>query len=130
MKRILFLDDMQVRHDIFWRHCQGRADVDHAFTAKEAVSFLNTEPRYDAAYLDHDLAEEHYRGDEYGDNTGMAVVDHIVSMPPNTRPYAVVVHTYNGERGAEMVRRLRAEGVAVIQRRFGPDSHPVAIMGS
>lgn len=136
--RILFLDDMKARHDAFRKNTIGH-DVVFVFTAKEAIEALDTQGRFDQARLDHDLEETHYAagmgvamchspicplypgqehvrergcpGGLYGSGTGMDVIDHIIAMAPEKRPRKIISHTFNTERGKEMIRRLRDVGI-------------------
>jgi GrpB-like predicted nucleotidyltransferase (UPF0157 family) len=57
--RVLFLDDMKIRHEAYAKTHIGQ-DTVYVFTAKEAKDVLDNQPRFDRAQLDHDLAEEHY----------------------------------------------------------------------
>lgn len=129
--KILFLDDMQQRHDTFRRNHIG-SDVLHAYTAEEANRSLDNQV-WDVASLDHDLCEEHYltmsEGQSedvipghkaYSPGTGMDVVDHIVAMPPEKRPRAVIVHSMNVVRSQEMVARLRDAGIRTAWMKFSP----------
>lgn len=104
--KILFLDDMKIRHDSFLRNHIGH-EVVQVWTADQARSALDKDV-FDIACLDHDLAEEHYlqfETEEYSPGTGMDVVDHICAMPEEKRPKRVIVHSLN-PRGVEMVNRL------------------------
>jgi CheY-like chemotaxis protein len=127
--RILFLDDAQLRHDVFAR-AHGMDDVVHAFTAAEATRALDEQARFDLVHLDHDLAEEHFLelssgeretpavGDSHFDpGTGMDVVRHIIAMPPERRPHKAVVHTHN-PIGAEMTALLADQGVPSTWRKI------------
>jgi CheY-like chemotaxis protein len=127
--RILFLDDSQLRHDLFARS-HGGDDVVHVFTAADATRALDAQPRFDLVQLDHDLAEEHaLMASEglketpppglpvYSPGTGMEVALHIAALPPERRPRRAVVHTHNAI-GAEMVARLERAGVPASWVRF------------
>jgi hypothetical protein len=127
--RILFLDDAQIRHEVFAR-AHGGDEVVHVFTAAAAIRALDEGARFSLASLDHDLEEEHYRelsagtreapavGDPpFDPGSGMDVVRHIVEMPPERRPLRAVVHSHN-PIGAEMVRLLEAAGVPASWRKL------------
>jgi hypothetical protein len=118
--KILFLDDMPVRHEAFLRNHIGHS-VDQVWDAKQAIERLN-ENVYDVACLDHDLAEEHYEqfeAHEYSPGTGMDVVDYICVMPLEKRPKNVIIHSLN-PRGVEMVNRLLDAGVRAMRAPFRP----------
>lgn len=128
---LLFLDDMKVRHDAFHRNHIGH-NIVHVETAAQAKAALD-ETVFDIAFLDHDLAEEHYLTlsgglrehrlpgeDEYDCGTGMDVVKHIVCMPEGKKPKKVIVHSFN-PIAAEMVDRLRVAGLWAAWLRF--DAH-------
>lgn len=127
--RILFLDDAQIRHDVFARE-HGADDVVHAFTASEAVRALEENDRFDVVHLDHDLEAEHYlelscgerevaaAGDPpFDPGTGMDVVERIVAMTPGRRPCRVVVHSHN-PIGTRMVALLKEAGVRASWRKM------------
>jgi hypothetical protein len=56
--KVLFLDDMHIRHDTAKRWFEGHELV-HVYTAPDAIAKLK-ETKFDLVCLDHDLAEEHY----------------------------------------------------------------------
>ena len=144
--KILFLDDMEIRHKAFARAAIGH-EVIAVKTAQEAIQALREEPRFDYVSLDHDLSEEHYEtmktslseacasvdcpisssphvrqlgcpGTNYTPGTGMDVVDYIVStMPKEKLPRRVVVHSFN-PRAEEMVARLRDSSLVAEWKRF------------
>lgn len=133
--KILFLDDMEIRHSAFTRNHIGH-DIRQAFTAQEAIRMINAND-FDVVFLDHDLAEEHYlkmseglseepTNDGYAHGTGMDVVDHIIQMEPEDRPKHVIVHSMNGVRGTEMTKRLKEAGIWCIHRPFNPNLRYVA----
>jgi CheY-like chemotaxis protein len=114
MGLILFLDDMQFRHDEFDRYARGMGhDILHVETAADAITLLGT-MQFDQVFLDHDLSVEDIMvkvGAESAFPTGMAVVDHIVKM--ENPPPDVIVHSCNGPAREEMVARLEAIRPAV-----------------
>jgi hypothetical protein len=127
--RILFLDDAQLRHDLFaQRH--GADEIVHSCTAAEAMDALDRLAPFDLVHLDHDLAESHYlelSGGErevpapedppFDPGTGMDVVRYIIAMAVERRPRAVVVHTHN-PIGAEMVVLLDGAAVPAVWRKL------------
>jgi hypothetical protein len=99
--RILVLDDMEVRHDGFdRRHPEHR--IDHAYDVEEALFYLRTHT-YELVYLDHDLAPEHYIGEDGSEPTGMDVAIYISKMFKAHRPSQVIIHSWN-PAGAERMR--------------------------
>jgi CheY-like chemotaxis protein len=131
--RILFLDDAQIRHDMFAR-AHGGDEVVHVFTGPEATRALDEQGPFDLVHLDHDLTHElvlersgglHEEPEECDPplgnpplvGTGMDVVRHIVEMPPELHPSRVVVHTHN-PIGADMVRLLELAGVPSSWRKL------------
>lgn len=118
--KILFLDDMAVRHEAFLRNHIGH-EVVQAWTADQAKTLLDSNV-FDIACLDHDLAEEHYEqfeAHEYTSGTGMDVVDHICTMPAEKRPKRVIIHSLN-PRGVEMVNRLCDYRIPAMRAPFRP----------
>lgn len=96
--RVLFLDDMEVRHDIFREETQGFSFyTEHVYTAEEAISCLRFKPKWDCVWLDHDLKQEHYtyyEQDPYPEGTGLEVAKFIANeLPPLWRPKLIVLHT-------------------------------------
>ena len=139
--RILFLDDMQIRHDAAVRWFKGHELV-QCYTAQEAIKAL-AGPRFDLVMLDHDLAEEHYltlseglseepthgnQQDSYAPGTGMDVALHICNMQmenlPNV-PGIVVVHSWNPSRARQMHELMRERGINSYRSQFDPCRCPV-----
>jgi len=78
-----------------------------AMTARGAISALEHNPRYDAAYLDHDLDRS---GPTSGN--GMDVALHIArDMSERRRPLKVYVHSRNTPMRHKMIKLLMAAGV-------------------
>ena len=100
--RILFLDDAQKRHEAFDRLSKGH-QVDHVYTVHEAITALETNPRYDLASLDHDLDGRHMVASE-DPSTGYWVAKHIAGM--SKRPNSVQIHTWNGAGAHRMLYEL------------------------
>jgi CheY-like chemotaxis protein len=138
--RVLFLDDMQARHDAAARWLEGQELV-AVITASAAIEALIKGPRFDVVMLDHDLAEEHYLtlsegisesrqpGQEaYTPGTGMDVVDFLVQQKranaPNL-PNQIIVHSWNPVRAPEMQRRLLEVGFRSYQIMFHPYRCPI-----
>jgi DNA-binding LacI/PurR family transcriptional regulator len=113
----LFLDDDHDRHAHFRARAEALGHLGHdrilyVFSAAEAIDALRAhEGEIAEAFLDHDLCvEDHWvaPGAPSKVPTGMAVVDHIVTM---RRPPAVItVHSFNYEAASVMCARLAALG--------------------
>ncbi len=97
-KKVLFLNDMETRHKAFKHALRFRHDLDftYVYTALDAINALDAQ-HFDQAFLDHDLSIDDIMC-EPGDHeatvpTGMAVVDHILTM--ERPPSMVCVRAYN-----------------------------------
>ena len=118
----LFLDDDHQRHAHFRARVEVLGDLGHerilyVFSAAEAIEALREhEGEIAEAFLDHDLcAEDHWvaPGAPSKVPTGMAVVDHIVTM---RRPPAVItVHSFNHDAALVMCSRLAALGAVAVK---------------
>lgn len=134
--RVLFLDDDEMRHDIFSSyHADERVRLHQVRTAKQAITAITELPKFDFIFLDHDLNNEHYNGQGYEfPGTGMDVVDYLCSdrMDMDKRPGAIIIHSWNWYRAVEMEKRLKEAGFPdVRQKEFGaikyfklPDKEP------
>lgn len=121
----MFLDDMQIRHDLFRAYAtEAGFIVDSAFTAEEAIKKLEKH-EYLAACLDHDLAEEHYMGMYASPSTGgtahsgRAVARWITE---HNKPALVWVHSYNPDGAQAIVDILAPSSANVLRAPFGPES--------
>jgi CheY-like chemotaxis protein len=105
MKKFLFLDDTQERHDHFDKLCQDLyVEVWHVRTAKQAIGRLQN-MEFDTVWLDHDLEDT----DRH--NTGFAVAKFIaVHLPLDRRPGFVVIHSWNPDGAQDMAHILRDNG--------------------
>jgi CheY-like chemotaxis protein len=115
MKRILILDDMQVRHDAYARMYIGN-DFTHVYTADEAIAALQGD-RFNAVFLDRDLDDHATMGLTPLEKTGEDVVDYMLTMPVGLRPL-VVVHSWNTTAAIRMHDRLRDAGFNVVRQPF------------
>ncbi len=126
MACVLFLDDDHDRHRRFRTCVEALGYVDryrliYVFTAGDAIQALRDhEGEIAHAFLDHDLSDDDLCvavGEATRVPTGMAVVDHIVTM--RRPPDAVTVHSLNYNAAIEMCARLAAlPAVAVKQIPF------------
>jgi len=116
---VLFLDDMDDRHRAFAAHELRWDDVGfyHVRTAAEAIEQLRARP-FAQAFLDHDLSLDDIMvepGAPSKEPTGMAVVDHIMTM--EDPPLEVIVHSCNPAAAAAMVAQLEKHpGIVRVQR--------------
>jgi CheY-like chemotaxis protein len=107
--RILYLDDMQERHDYFDRK-HRHDDVTHVYSHVEAVRALATFPAFDLASLDHDLGDG---------ETGYYTAKYIAEvLTPEKRPLEVIVHSFNTVGAPLMVAVLQDAGVPVSWQQF------------
>jgi CheY-like chemotaxis protein len=90
--KILFLDDMKSRRDVFQKNAVGHS-VDFAITAQEAIAFLKNN-EYDVIYLDHDLEDSHYQSNEDHHEDGRFVANHLKDMTQH-HGKIVIVHSLN-----------------------------------
>jgi len=121
MDYLLFLDDDRDRHAQFRARVEAlgyreRHRLIYVFTAAEAIRVLRDhEGEIAQVFLDHDLCEDDHwvvPGAPSRVPTGMAVVDHIVTM--RRLPPVITVHSFNYPAAVEMCARLSAlPGVAV-----------------
>ena len=97
--KILFLDDMKSRRDVFQQNAIGHV-VDFAVNAQEALAFLR-EKEYDAIYLDHDLEDAHYKDTKEDDENGLFVARHLREMTKH-HGKIVIVHSLNPDGRANI----------------------------
>lgn len=120
---VLFLDDDHNRH----RHFRARVAelgwgerhrILYVFSAAEAIQALRDhEGDIAQAFLDHDLSEADILvapGAPTKVPTGMAVVDHILTM--QRPPVAVTVHSLNFDAATEMCARLAKLPTVAVRR--------------
>lgn len=120
MKRVLFVDDMEVRHEGFKKN--HAADVAYyAWSVEEAIQLLKEHPGFDVAYLDHDLAGPHYmkRGAK---GSGSEIAEFIATMPEETRPKKVVLHTWNVSAAAWMETVLLGKVPEIVRMPYNPET--------
>jgi CheY-like chemotaxis protein len=113
--RVLFLDDDPGRHACLKRLSVGH-EVTAVVTAAEAIAALR-ENEYDLVCLDHDLGGKVFVNST-DEDTGYQVAKSL-SRPGARIPRRVIVHSFNPDGTARMVRRLRAAGVDVVAAPFG-----------
>lgn len=102
MSAVLFLDDKDIRFEIFSRRYRGAIFVK---TSKDAIEKM-TGKYWDVVSLDRDL--------DVGDS-GERVVDWIITHAPAIG--GIIIHSTNMERSIIMIARLRDRGYVV---RYDP----------
>jgi CheY-like chemotaxis protein len=90
--KIMFLDDMKSRRDVFQRSSTGHT-VDFAVNANQAIDLLKAN-LYDMIYLDHDLEAEHYDHNKDTDKDGSFVARALKEMIQH-HGKIVIVHSLN-----------------------------------
>lgn len=127
--RVLFLDDMEHRHQAFLKAARRTPDcvVVCCWTAAQAILQLDSDEPFDVAFLDHDLDDAHYAvvgqedwGEAARERSGMAVAQHVAEMPEHRRPRRTVIHSWNGPASVAMCKLLHAAGVPVARIPFDP----------
>lgn len=124
--RVLILDDNDERHEVFRERLIG-CDRVHVHTFRECVDALREMPRFDVAYLDHDLNDfpaqyQSYCGGFYGagEMTGTDVARYIArGMPREKVPAQIVIHSWNPDGALRMARVLADVGIVAVREPFG-----------
>lgn len=116
--RVLFLDDMETRHQTFVRATvHHEVELVRVYSAEDAIRELST-GEFHQVFLDHDLSIDDILVEVGGATkfpTGMDVVDYICTM--TEPPRHIVVHSCNPPAATEMCRRLRSvEGVQTLSQ--------------
>jgi CheY-like chemotaxis protein len=121
--KILVLDDDERRHDAFAKALVGD-EVKHVWTFDEAVLALDTQDRFDLAYLDHDLNDfgkksGYHNGYGFTEYTGFDVAAYMARhLAPEKQPLEVIVHSWNPPGARMMVNVLRDAGIKASYRPF------------
>jgi len=122
--KILFLDDMEIRHVVARAAAEKFGhEMWSVYTAEEAIARLE-KFEFDAAFLDHDLADEHYSAPYASPATGgtahsgRAVARWIAEYGGVP---TVVIHSHNPDGARSMLETLRAApGITAVHFPFGP----------
>lgn len=130
IRRVLFLDDMKWRHSEFRNRVWNTDDVRvfHVYTSEDAVILLQR-LEFDQVFLDHDLSEEDIMVDvgvKSSVPTGMAVVDHIMTM--ENPPQDIIIHSCNGPAAIEMEIRLAGHPAGIKLLRRIPFPHLIQLL--
>jgi hypothetical protein len=130
--RHLFLDDDDLRHELFAEWCKADRDqVIHVCTIKEFARALDKHDAFDKVWLDYDLNDFHYRsftgsGETAWDGkpkrlTGYHAACKLISLDPVKRPRRVCIHSWNHVGAAEMEILLKSHSYPVEVNPF--DQH-------
>lgn len=116
--RILFLDDMEVRHEGINKIITN-GKIDHAYTVEEAKFYLNMH-KYDLVFLDHDLSASHYGAEVSAiqEETGFDVALFISEMDEDSLPTQVIIHSWNPAGAERMHKQLQGLGMFVSCKPF------------
>jgi len=118
--KVLILDDVTRRLDVFRAHYESIGyQVTTVMKYGECVGLLQAQ-KWDLVHLDHDLGEFVEDADSYEDGWGIKryyngghVVQEILSLPEESYPKNVIVHSIN-PRGAIMRDDLRRHGISAV----------------
>lgn len=100
--RLLFLDDMQSRHNIIASKFKNdiHSSIDHVYTVDECIEKIKI-GGYDVWSFDHDLG----RGDK---NDGIAVINFIKNNIENiSMPSMIIIHSANSVGSINMKNMLK-----------------------
>lgn len=117
--KILFVDDMDSRHESFnyqLDHYEDKLGAVHdvvcVYSGDEALKIIAAE-NFDVMFLDHDLADVHYAEHLLDDphvlespeisGTDLAIA--VALLPLNRQPSNVVIHSWN-RHGAKRMRGI------------------------
>jgi CheY-like chemotaxis protein len=110
-KRILILDDDDIRHDI-WRESFAKAghDVVCVHTIEAFQNVVENGSRFDLIFLDHDLNDHPtlYQSVTKGGyrQTGKTACHILRALPTPKHPDHVIIHSWNDEGAIDMWKLL------------------------
>lgn len=111
MKKFLFLDDSQERHNMFLEILRSTGKpcwTSSCHTVDEAIHDLKEYSPFDCVYLDHDL------DDTDPHKTGMAVAEFIaLHLDRDLLPKKVIIHSHNPDGATRMAKIIRESGIPV-----------------
>jgi hypothetical protein len=113
--RELFLDDDELRHEVFAEQCKARGnEPSHAHTLDEFMGMTDGK-HWDIVHLDHDLNDFSFVSkwtDMYGDGeqTGVDAARWLAVQLPEHRPSKVIIHSWNPSGAARMRATLEEAG--------------------
>jgi hypothetical protein len=111
MKKFLFLDDTQERHDHFTNICKDlNVFVVHCKTALEAINAMFN-MKFDCVFLDHDLE------DTDPNSTGQTVAEFIALHLDHYKvPRNIIIHSWNPEGAKKMENVLKLANIQNVKR--------------
>ena len=127
--KILILDDMQMRHDVFANFFAGH-DVTHTFKFSDFVKALEQNSPFDIIHLDHDLADffdqpdflidNHGRKKEYN---GQHAALKVTQLPEELLPLNVIIHSVNPLGAQAMLEIIQNKGIPVVCEPFKAENY-------
>lgn len=99
--KILFLDDMEIRHKTFAKKFKGN-DITFVKTAKEAIDVLSKDLEWDLICLDHDLGNRIFISSN-DENSGYQVAKFLEDKNLKCE---IVIHSCNPIGAKNMMRCL------------------------
>lgn len=115
--RVLVLDDMAERHEVFKKKLA--ASIDHAVLFSQAQQMILNNDPYDTIFLDHDLGDAQENADYFVDEYGRRVEyngAHFAYWLVHQRdklPKNVIVHSVNPDGAKRIEATLRAHRIPV-----------------
>lgn len=104
MIKVLILDDMVVRHELFKQRLDsGQCEITSVFTAQGCIDQLHNHGPWDWIFLDHDLGGEVHVPS--GPGTGYEVAK-FIQQNPDKAPKNIIVHSANGTGANNMMGLL------------------------
>jgi hypothetical protein len=126
--KILFLDDMVVRHNYFTDFIKKQRfneenypEIYHAYTYDQSIISLCSDNIFDLVSLDHDLSEEDIMCDPKSvrSKTGSDVATFITLMPKHKVPKNIIIHSLNPKGSENMYDILGYAGISSYRIPFG-----------
>jgi CheY-like chemotaxis protein len=113
--KILFLDDDEIRHNMFFKHMHNLCQTVHVKTSIEAIKALQCQ-KFDIVCLDHDLGD--FGNNNAGD--GLEVAEFIaLHLPEDMAPQGIIIHSFNIPASKRMADVLIESNSPFISRPFG-----------
>lgn len=121
--KILFLDDDDIRHDLFDLALLPDHDITHVHTYAEFKTALMSD-KFDVIFLDHDLNYCQYesKSADGKELTGYHAAELFKKL--NYKP-KVIVHSHNMGGAIHMTSLLKSLGFAPTYWEFSPSDHPL-----
>jgi len=118
---VLFLDDMQERHDLIEKYLGPHHCVLHAWNYDECIGILNAELQLGLIMFDRDLGDFVVENERKIERTGHTVIHYMRDHIPQEKfPPMAIVHSYN-EQAKYMAEDLHKMGIATRQIMFSGD---------